>query len=303
MKPPVTPKAWAGRFTHILNASSANSSTTRFPVDVGALARDYTQQVFPDEPITVVQGEKLGRFEGSLRLVRPGGSEWGILYNTGVSPGRARFTLAHEFGHYLLHRHFAGRDGILCSTDDIARGQVGGVNIEREADDFAAALLMPLDDFRRQITPNALADLHSISACANRYGTSLISTVLKWLSYTERRAVLVVARDGYVDWSRSSEAALKTGAFLRTKSGSPIEVPAESLIANPDPLVDMRAGITQRPSVWFGLESREMTLVADAYDFRASLILLGDAPDRSFSSDQEEDPVAVPVDERFRSRF
>jgi hypothetical protein len=302
VKPPATPRAWAGRFTQILNASFGDSPA-RFPVDVRALALDYTRQAFPQEPITVVQGEMLGRFEGCLRLIHPGASKWGILHNIGVTPGRARFTLGHEFGHYLLHRHLAGPSGIFCSTDDIARGQVGGANIEREADDFAAALLMPLDDFRRQIPPDSKVDLHSISACADRYGTSLIATVLKWLSYTERRAVLVVARDGYVDWSRSSDAALKTRAFLRAKSGPPIEVPEKSLMANPDLLVDMRAGITQGPAVWFGEESREMTLVADAYDFRASLILLGDAPDRIFGVDDEDDPIAVPVDERLRSRF
>ena len=301
MKPPTTPKAWAGRFTRILNATFGDS-LARFPVDVRALALDYTRQAFPKEPITVVQGERLGRFEGCLRRIRSNSSEWGILHNIGVSPGRARFTLGHEFGHYLLHRQFAGQGGISCSPDDIARGQIGGVNIEREADDFAAALLMPLDDFRRQIAPNSKADMHAISACADRYGTSLIATVLKWLSYTDRRAVLVVARDGYVDWSRSSDAALKTGAFLRTRSGPPVEVPEKSLLANPDPQVDMRAGITQGPAIWFGEESREMTLVADAYDFRASLILLGDAPDRIFNADEEDDAVAVPVDERFRSR-
>ena len=184
MKSPTTPKAWAGRFTQILN-TTFGASADRFPVDVRALALDYTRQAFPHEPIEVVQGEKLGRFEGCLRRIRPGGS-WGILHNVDVSQGRARFTLGHEFGHYLLHRHLAEEDGIFCSTEDIARGQVGGVNIEREADDFAAALLMPLDDFRRQISPDSKPDLHLISACADRYGTSLIATVLKWLSYTER---------------------------------------------------------------------------------------------------------------------
>lgn len=301
MKPPTTPKAWAGRFTQILNTAFGDLSG-RFPVDVRALALDYTRQAFPHEPIAVVQGEKLGRFEGCLRRTRSGASEWGILHNVDVSPGRARFTLGHEFGHYLLHRHLAEAEGIFCSTEDIARGQIGGINIEREADDFAAALLMPLDDFRRQIPANSSADLHLISACADRYGTSLIATVLKWLSYTERRAVLVVARDGFVDWSCSSEAALKTRTFLKAKSGPPIEVPENSLIANPDPLTDMRAGTVQGPSVWFGEESREMTLIADAYDFRASLILLGDTHDRHFGTDAEEDSVAIPVDERFRGR-
>lgn len=292
------PQAWANRLTLVLNAAFGGGPD-RFPVNVTELAKDYSHQAFPGEPITVVEGAPLGRFEGCLRRVRPGASEWGILHNTGVSPGRVRFTVGHEFGHYLLHRHLAGTDGIACSAEDIARGQAAGRNIEREADDFAASLLMPLDDFRRQIPPRDPTDLHTLSGCADRYGTSLLATTLKWLSYTEQRAVLVVARDGFVDWSRSSGAALRSGAYLKTRQGPPIEVPAGSLMSNPDPLLDMRSGVSRGLDVWFGEESREMTLVADAYDFVASLIILGDAPDRRDWS-EDEDTVAVPVDERFR---
>lgn len=86
-----------------------------------------------------------------------------------------------------------------------------GLAIRREADDFAAAFLMQLDDFRRQLLARAPVNLHAIGACADRYETSLLATVLKWLSDIERQAVLVVAREGYVDWSRSNDAALWTG--------------------------------------------------------------------------------------------
>jgi hypothetical protein len=293
-----TAKAWASRLTHILNAS-LGGTPDRFPVKVGPVALDYSRQAFPDDPIRVVEGDPLGRFEGCLRPIGDGKPGWGILHNTGVSPGRARFTLAHEFGHYLAHRHLAGTDGFSCSADDIARGQAAGRNIEREADEFAAALLMPFDDFRRQVGARDRADLHLLSACADRYGTSLLATVLRWLAYTERRAVLVVARDGFVDWSRSSEPALRTGAYLRTRGGPPVEVPAGALMGAPDLLLDMRAGIARGPSVWFGEESVEMTLVADAYDFTASLILLGDAADRPVH-EEDEDAMLLPVDRRIR---
>lgn len=48
---------------------------------------------------------------------------------------------------------------------------------------------------------------------------SLIAAVLRWLSYTEKLAVLVVSRDGFILWARSTTAALKTGAFFRTSAG------------------------------------------------------------------------------------
>jgi hypothetical protein len=65
-------------------------------------------------------------------------------------------------------------------------------------------------------------------------------------TYTARRAVLVVSRDGFILWSRASESALKTGVFFRT-SGAPVEIPARSLAATQDQLVDGRTGILHGP--------------------------------------------------------
>jgi hypothetical protein len=63
------------------------------------------------------------------------------------SPGRRRFTVAHELGHWHLHRHEGTHTrGLFCRSDE-----VGGTEselraaraIEAEANRFAAALLMP----------------------------------------------------------------------------------------------------------------------------------------------------------------
>ena len=148
---------------------------------------------------------------------------------------------------------------------------------------------MPLDDFRRQIDPGARVDLDLISYCADRYRVSLIAAILRWLTYTSRRAVLVVSRDDFILWSRSSDAALKTGAFFRT-SGAPVEIPAASLAASQDHLADGRTGVLHAPGVWFGEEVREMTIFSEQYDFTVSLLLLEDR-DRylQLEPDPEED--------------
>jgi len=96
---------------------------------------------------------------------------------------------------------------------------------------------MPLDDFRRQNTRTEV-DLNLLSHAAARYDVSLIAAILRWLQYTSRRAVLVISRDGFILWSRASDAALKSGAFFRTSRG-PIEVPATSLVARRDMLIDV----------------------------------------------------------------
>lgn len=56
---------------------------------------------------------------------------WAIFVAPGRGNGRRRFSIAHELGHYLLHR------------DLIAAGIPLGPEHEREANEFAAELLMP----------------------------------------------------------------------------------------------------------------------------------------------------------------
>jgi len=66
-----------------------------------------------------------------------------------------------------------------------------------------------------------------VSTAADRYRVSLVAAILRWLSFTERRAVLVVSRDGYILWSRPA-SWLEVGAFVRT-AGRTVPVPTDSL--------------------------------------------------------------------------
>lgn len=56
MSLPTTPKGWAIRLTQILSMVQGTHGLPRFPIDVAALAQDFSRQVFPDAPITIVQG-------------------------------------------------------------------------------------------------------------------------------------------------------------------------------------------------------------------------------------------------------
>jgi hypothetical protein len=255
MTTPIGPERWAFDITKMLNQVLGPE---HFPIDVIGLAREYTAQRFPGDAITLVAGANLPGFDGALYRAPCGKSGWGIVYNNALtSSGRINFTLAHEFGHYLLHR-LAHPEGIQCSAQDVARWDSPFGQIEQQANCFAANLLMPLDDFRRQIGPRAKVDLDMISQCADRYRVSLIAAILRWLAYTDRRAVLVVSRDGFILWSRASETALKTGAFFRT-SGGPVEIPVASLAATQDQLVDGRVGLDHGPGIWFNEPVRDMT--------------------------------------------
>lgn len=285
-----TPERWAYEITHLLNAVFGQD---RFPVDIPLVAKEYTAQRFPDDRIISVRGDDLPGFDGGLFRAPAGRKGWGIIYNNAISSkGRINFTLAHELGHFLLHR-LAYPDGFRCGEQDVVRWDSEYAQLEQQANVFAANLLMPFDDFRRQIAADSKVDLEMISHCADRYRVSLIAAVLRWLAYTEKRAVLVVSRDGFILWARSSSAALKTGAFFRTSVG-PIEIPAASLAVQQDLLINGRASIDHDKGVWFREPVREMTIFAEQYDFAISLLVLDDTPPfRSWDRVDEPDTVDI----------
>lgn len=263
-----SPERWAYDLTHVLNAAFGKD---RFPTDVARLAMDYSRQRFPDEPILDVKGDSLPGFEGALYR-RPKG--WVILYNDAMaSEGRINFTLAHELGHYLLHRK-KYPDGFECNSQDVAPWDSEYGQIEYQANVFAANLLMPLDDFRRQIPANQKADFTAVQVCAERYNVSLLAATLRWLEYTDRRAILVVSTDDFILRAKSSKPALRSGAYFKT-SGGPIEIPIQSLPRNPMALVNGRAQLSHPAGVWLREPVEEHTIRSVKLAFSMSLLLLG----------------------------
>lgn len=281
---PFGPERWAIEISKILNLVLG---LDHFPIDVVSVAREYSLQRFPDEPITLVRGESLPGFDGALYRAPTGKKGWGIFYNSAIqSAGRVNFTLAHELGHYLLHR-LSYPNGIQCGEQDVVRWDSAYRQVEHQANVFAANVLMPLDNFRKLIQPSARVTLEMVSAAADRYRVSLVAAILRWLSFTERRAVLVVSRDSYILWSRSSEPALKSGAFFRT-AGRTIPVPSSALANRPRELSD--SAVFDHPSgVWLNEGVREIAVFSEQYDFALSLLLLGDRPRFQIEEEPGED--------------
>jgi hypothetical protein len=268
-----TPQRAANRLAKLTELVSLAHGVDRFPVDVPSLAMETAHIFGWTDPITQVQAANIKGFEGAL-FPSDSRKDWLLLYNEAVSsPGRVRFTQAHELGHYILHRRL--RESFQCSDADMLNWSKDDMDIEGQADLFASYLLMPLDDYRKQVTSEI--DLDLLGHCSNRYGVSLTAAILKWLQYTDEKAVLVMSNDGFIKWSWSSEPAGKAGAFFRTQK-SVIPVPDNSLAANANITHD-RAGTQIPASVWFPHASadtplREMKIYSEQYDVVMSLLHL-----------------------------
>ncbi|MCI6695051.1 MAG: ImmA/IrrE family metallo-endopeptidase [Campylobacter sp.] len=96
-----------------------------------------------------------------------------ITINKYHSYERRRFTLAHEFGHYCMHREYLINNK---SIKDVAlfRSENTKDKKEFEANEFAAKLLMPKDDFLDVIKSGKtklgdIAEHFGVSATAAKY--------------------------------------------------------------------------------------------------------------------------------------
>lgn len=85
-----------------------------------------------------------------------------IRINKKHHPLRQRFSLAHEFGHICLEHDLVLAERI--EGEDVKN------EIEKEADEFAAELLMPIDVFKKAFSANpdleALAEMFEVSTTA-----------------------------------------------------------------------------------------------------------------------------------------
>jgi Zn-dependent peptidase ImmA (M78 family) len=284
---PTTPAAWAIKLSQLLQHIQTSTGESMYPIKVQEIACDISKHFFPSEPLVRVCGDTFStEFDG---MMTKGNGQWGIVYNDAItSRGRINFTLAHEFGHYLLHRADL-ESGIQCGRNEMMKWDASQRNIEAEANEFASHLLMPINIFREKVDGETL-DLNLFQNIAEYFDVSLTATLLKWVTFTEKRAIIVVAKDGFVKWAKASDTAFKSGLFLAYKKNT-IELPAQSLAARRDPFFDNMAGTDHAAGIWpFREGVREATLLADAYDTTISLLLFSDdTPVRDFGEEAPEE--------------
>lgn len=104
---------------------------------------------------------------GSLSCVD---GKWIMCINSSHNPKRQRFTMAHELGHYILHR---GKNIEFVDTTFFRSDEMD--SIEYIANEFASRLLMPEDKLRKLIDEDRiknigeLASRFDVSSAAMKY--------------------------------------------------------------------------------------------------------------------------------------
>lgn len=140
---------------------------------------------------------QLDTAEGRLIAGPEGGF---IRVRDGVRPlGRRRFVVAHELGHFCLHKATSALDTFKQLTD----WRIG--SREMEANTFAGELLMPEFLFAPLIQ-NQIPSLSRIDSLAEEFVTSNLATAMQFINYTREPCALVVIKNGKIAWRRKNAA-------------------------------------------------------------------------------------------------
>jgi hypothetical protein len=129
------------------------------------------------------------------------GAEGGFIrVREGVRPlGRRRFVVAHELGHFCLHKATSALDTFTQLTD----WRIG--SREMEANTFAGELLMPEFLFAPRIQKQ-IPSLSRIDSLAEEFITSNLATAMQFINYTREPCALVVIKNGKIAWFRKNAA-------------------------------------------------------------------------------------------------
>ena len=146
-------------------------------IDVEAIAFDAGLEVRYEE-LTSCAATLVGFDSRGIATVRPSGNA-----------ERDRFSVAHELGHWDLHR---GKS-FVCRVDDAADSLAAGVDKEKErqADDYAAHLLMPGRLFKPIIKELKQPGFAEIREVGKQFQSSLLATSLRVVGVGTEPAFLI----------------------------------------------------------------------------------------------------------------
>lgn len=180
--------------------------------------------------------------------------------------GRKRFTIAHELGHLMLEGASAA-----CISSDI--GQWSDTKkSEKDADEFAAELLIPSDEVQSLINSEK-PSLQLISRVAEQYETSLSASAWRYCDIVSVPCAIIWSTNRVIQWLRKSDSFnffLRRGVNVPEGSYALVAYKGERLPEGPEPVP--AAEWIEHPRLLEGAEIWEQSLKLPYYDSVITLL-------------------------------
>lgn len=183
---------------------------TSAPVDPLAVAESEAPL------LTAVGADFRNKFDGQLEYHRKE-NRFLLFFNTKYDAGRpeghhprTRFSIAHELGHFFLdhHRTCLVRSGKPHPSSSEFRSDT---QIEREADAFAASLLMPAGVLSPMLAGEV--SVAQVMKLADQFKTSHLSTAIRAVRLSDFPCAVAGIRDGHIAWMFPSESLVEGGLY------------------------------------------------------------------------------------------
>lgn len=145
-------------------------------------------------------------FDGML-IATPDKSRGEIILREGMLPGRRNFTLGHELGHFTNPYHRPPATGFVCQSADLRARRAGGKawddrtifeRMEIEANEFSAALLVPVPEYRVARLGLAGCDLTHLEVLARTFGTSKEFMCRIYVDTAPEKIAVLASKDGRI---------------------------------------------------------------------------------------------------------
>jgi len=154
------------RIERITSGILQELSITKLPIPIEDIAKRRGLEI---------KAYDLGENVSGVLVMKSGNGTIG--FNPNESKVRQRFTIAHELGHYELHKEdntlFVDKDFKVLYRDQ--NSSTGELKKEQEANAFAAAILMPEKLVRKEIKNYRLdlSDEESMKGFAKKFNVSV----------------------------------------------------------------------------------------------------------------------------------
>ncbi len=146
------------------------------------------------EGISLVPIEKCDRFHGRIEFLRETATF--VIYhpdpNFAPSAKRVRFSIGHELGHYFIEPH---RELLVAGkSHNSTPGFICDNKLEVEADEFAAALLIPGSHIEQRLRRRPFMTLAEVLKMGDDWQSSARSALIRYVRFTGEACAMVVSK-------------------------------------------------------------------------------------------------------------
>lgn len=159
---------------------------------------DFTLDEIASSLNIIIKEKTLQGSEGRILIKGDSGI---ITIDSGISSaGKRNFVLAHEIGHFLLHKDSLS---LFLETDMTLNEWFKKGGQENEANSFATEFMMPERLFTSKVDNKRLS-LSLIEDLSSYFHTSILATFLRYIDCGKYPLMVIFIENGIVKWKNES---------------------------------------------------------------------------------------------------